>query len=184
MKKPSPFEAELSRPLSVDKISAGGVAEHIVASAIERKNLAVRFGLLDLLKLEAKLNVDPTRGKMYIVTGTMTAEVVQQCVITLEPVPAHIQDNIHILFAPPRMMEQGAGPPHLESAEEEVPEPIVNGVIDLGETIAQHLAVSLNPYPRKPGVALENVEFTIQKGKEVELNPFSKLSKPKPKPKN
>lgn len=162
---------ELSRLLSVDKISAGGIAEHIVANAQERKALAERFGLLDLPKLEAHLEVDHARGGMLAVTGKLTADVVQACVVTLEPVPAHVSDTINILFAPAHLLDKGAGSPHFDAGEEEAPEPIINGTIDLGELVAQHLAIALDPYPRKKGVSLPFSEPTPEKI----TNPFAEL---------
>ena len=175
-------EPELSRPLRVDKISAGGMAEDIVANAQERKKLTARFGLLDISKLEASLNIDPERGRMLAVTGTFNADVVQECVVTLEPVAAHIADTIDVLFAPAAMLDKGAGPPHFDSGEEDVPEPIVNGVIDLGELVAQHLAIALDPYPRKAGVSLPETAFKGESAAPQPANPFATLVDFKKKP--
>ncbi|NTU76919.1 MAG: DUF177 domain-containing protein [Alphaproteobacteria bacterium] len=182
MKRLPLSEAELSRPLPVDKISAGGMIENLVASPLERQALAQRFDLLDLPKLEAELNIDLARGRMVAVTGTLTADVVQQCVVTLEPVAAHIEDKIDILFASAKMLDVGAGMPHTDLGDEEAPEPIVNGIIDLGELVAQHLAVALDPYPRKKGAMLPNLnaETKAVNGN----NPFAKLAASKEKAKN
>jgi len=174
MKNITTQEPELSRPLQVDKISAGGMAEHIVANKAEKKALSERFGILDIKELEASLDIDHSKGGAIAVTGSMKAEVVQQCVVSLEPVPAHIEDKIDILFAPSHMLEKGANSPHSDEVENDAPEPIVNGVIDLGELVSQHLAIALNPYPRKEGVELIGVDAG-GKGEEVKNNPFSKL---------
>ncbi|MDD5586360.1 MAG: DUF177 domain-containing protein [Alphaproteobacteria bacterium] len=181
MKHPVAAEPELSRPLPVDKIPAGGMEEHIVASPAERKALAARFGLLDLSKLEADLNMDHADGKIIAVTGTLLADVVQQCVVTLEPVPAHITDKIGILFAPPAMLDAGASPPHEDSGGDEAPEPIVNGVIDLGELVAQHLAVALDPYPRKEGASLPVADLGAMPQEAGKNNPFARLAELKKK---
>jgi uncharacterized metal-binding protein YceD (DUF177 family) len=181
MKRRTLVEPELSRPLAVDKIPVGGMEEHIVASSAERKALAARFGLLDLPKLEASLNMDHAEGRMIAVTGTLTADVVQQCVVTLEPVPAHIADTIDILFAPPALLDLGAGPPHADSGMDEAPEPIVNGVINLGELVAQHLAVALDPYPRKEGAELPVADSGAKTPKEGVNSPFAKLVEMKKK---
>src|ERR1700722_14157319 len=100
---------EFSRPLQVDKISAGGVDEMLEANVEERKNLAERFGLLDLPKLQAQLTVTPTRGAMFEVKGRMEADVVQQCVVTLEPLPAHIDQDVDVLFGAPELLEVDTG---------------------------------------------------------------------------
>ncbi len=177
MKRPSIVEPELSRPLFVDKISAGGVLEHVVARPAERMALARRFDLLDLPKLEADLNVDLTsNGKMIAVTGKMSARVVQACVLTLEPVESGIEDDIDILYAPASFLDAGAGPPHAGSGDDEAPEPIVDGIIDLGELVVQHLAVAINPYPRKEGVVLGNAGAEGPSSAGSFHNPFAKLA--------
>ncbi len=174
MKKKNIIEPELSRPLHVDKIPAGGLAEHVVARPLERQALAERFGLLDISLLEADLNVDHAKGRMLAVTGKLTADVVQQCVVTLDPVPARVVDAIDILYAPAGMLDVGANPPHSDELDNDAPEPIVNGVIDLGELVAQHLAVALNPYPRKEGAVLQNGASGEEEGNGV-LTPFARL---------
>ncbi len=181
MKNNVKIEPELSRPLQVDRISAGGMAEHVVARPSEREALAKRFGLIELPRLEADLNIDHAEGRMIAVTGTITADVVQQCVVTLDPVPAHITDTIDILYAPAGMLDVGANPPHSDELDNDAPEPIVNGTIDLGELVSQHLAVALDPYPRKEGAMLENGSAgSMDEGKPV--TPFAKLKEMKKKP--
>jgi uncharacterized metal-binding protein YceD (DUF177 family) len=176
MKHNRPNQPELSRPLAVDKVPAGGMEEDIVANVAERQALAARFGLLDLSKLEAHLDIDHAEDRMIAVTGTMTADVVQQCVVTLDPVEAHIEDTIDIVFAPPALLDAGANPPHNDGGEDEAPEPIVNGIIDLGELVAQHLAVALNPYPRKPGAELPVAVADAKPEEKGGQNPFAKLA--------
>lgn len=166
-------EPELSRPLQVDKISLGGVQERIVARPAERKALAARFGLVDLSMLEAELNVDHAEGNMFAVTGYLSADVVQECVVSLEPVSARITDTIDVLFAPAVLLDVGANPPHADELDAEAPEPIVNGIIDLGELVAQHLAVALDPYPRKEGAAF--VHSDAAQGGSGNVSPFAKL---------
>jgi uncharacterized metal-binding protein YceD (DUF177 family) len=182
MKKHHPTDPELSRPLQVDKISAGGMEERIVARPSERAALAARFGLLDLPMLEAYLNVDHAEGRMIAVTGRLSADVVQQCVVTLEPIASHIDDTINILYASAQLLDVGANPPHVDELDEDPPEPIVNGVIDLGELVAQHLAVALDPYPRKEGALLVN-KTTEEPARGAVVTPFAMLNELAKKPK-
>ena len=113
--KKSNSAPELSRPLAVDKISAGGVEESLSPMTRNARRLAKRFGLLELPKLEAQLTVKPARGgSMFEVKGRMEADVVQQCVVTLEPLPAHIEQAISVLYAAPEWLEPGAGSPHVD----------------------------------------------------------------------
>jgi uncharacterized metal-binding protein YceD (DUF177 family) len=170
-------EPELSRPLRAEKIPANGIEETIVANERERNALAMRFGLLDLSSLEARLNVVPARDKAgFAVDGILTAEVVQRCVVTLEPLPASIRHAIRVHFAAGSV---ASGISERALNEEDV-EPVQDGVIDLGELVAQHLGIALDPYPRKPGLAPLEAEF----GQPLaEVSPFAKLAELKKKPK-
>lgn len=169
---------ELSRPLRVDRIPLGGIEEHIVASPTEREALAKRFGLIELPRFEAFINVDRAEGAMIAVTGSLSADVVQQCVVTLEPVAGKVKEVIDVLYTPPHLIKKDRDGPLGDLGEAEPPEPIENGTIDLGELAAQHLATSLDPYPRKAGAELGRVEVSgsSKGGADVSpLNPFAKL---------
>ncbi|HAX91373.1 MAG TPA: DUF177 domain-containing protein [Rhodospirillaceae bacterium] len=156
--KPILPEPELSRPLRVDRIPMGGMEERIVATPEEREALAKRFGLLELSRFEAYLNVDREKGSMLAVTGKVMAEAVQPCVVTLEPVPEKVEDTIDVLFAPAHLIKEDHEGGLTDLGEADPPEPIENGIIDLGELAAQHMAIALNPYPRKEGATLGVLE--------------------------
>ncbi len=174
MKNPNLSELEFSRPLSVDKIPSGGLEDKLEANETERRRLTERFGLLELSKLLAELSIQYVRAEhMVAVQGVMTAEVVQQCVVTLEPLATLIKEEIDVLFALPELIKDGAGAPEIETEGQQELEPIINGVIDLGELVAQHLGVALDPYPRKPGLAYVEAKY----GDDAEVvNPFAKLA--------
>ncbi len=170
---------ELSRPLQVDRVPLGGISEHIVASPDERAALAVRFGLREIKRLEANVEVDRAEGKMFAVTGKLFADVVQECVVTLEPLDEHVVDRIDVLFAPPHLAENDREGALADLGDAEPPEPIVNGIIDLGELVSQHLVIALNPYPRKKGASVGVYEAKGDKTPENEpkgANPFAKLA--------
>jgi uncharacterized metal-binding protein YceD (DUF177 family) len=177
----SPPVPELSRPLKVERIPLGGIEEHIVASPVEREALAKRFGLLEIPKFEAFLNVDRAEGQMVAVTGHLLAEIVQQCVVTLDPVPQKVRDTINVLFSPPHLIKKDREGPLGDLGDAEPPEPIENGTIDLGELASQHLATAMDPYPRKAGAELGRVEAASpSRTADIQpLNPFAKLKKVK-----
>lgn len=138
---------EFSRPVGVNTLPRGGRTIAIEADEAERAALAKRFDLLALDAFKARLTLAPGRGDTVVVTGALVAAVVQRCVVTLDPVPATVEDEIEAVFA----AEDGR-----DEAEVEVDplaaevEPLVDGRIDLGELAAQHLSLALDPYPRSP----------------------------------
>ncbi|MHB2166015.1 YceD family protein [Alsobacter sp. R-9] len=143
----------LSRPLVVDSIPAAGLDVSVEASPDERAALARDFGLVSIERLAARLHVD-RRGRVVRVTGDVEADVTQTCVVSLEPFPAQVREAIDLRFRETEGIEDEAAG---EGGEHEVklddPDPIVGGRIDLGEVTAEFVALGLDPYPRKPGVA-------------------------------
>lgn len=171
----APPEPELSRPLIVDRIASGGVHEHIVARPAEREALAARFGLAALPSLEAWLDAALAPNGMVRLTGRLEAEVVQTCVVTLEPLPSRLECPLGALFAPPGLMGQADPETACDPEAEDPPEAIVNGRIDLGEVVAQNLALALDPYPRKPGATFREPLAGSGGREEGFPNPFVRL---------
>ncbi len=144
-------QPEFSRPVEVAEVGAEGLRLEIVAVAAERAALARRFGLVGLDRLTAAATIAPVSRTLFRVEARFEAEAIQTCVVTLDPVPARLSVSFSALF--------GEGGPGLRALlasgeDEDEPEPIEGGAIDLGETVAQHLVLSLDPYPRKPGASL------------------------------
>jgi uncharacterized metal-binding protein YceD (DUF177 family) len=151
---PRPLAAqqpEFSRPVEIADIGSEGVSVAIEADASERQALARRFGLVSLEKLTAAATISPVSRSLFRVAGSFEAEVVQSCVVTLDPVPARLVESFSALFG-----EGGPGLAALVDTREgeDEPEPIEGEAIDLGEAVAQHLSLALDPYPRKPGATL------------------------------
>ncbi len=147
-------QLEFSRIVDVERLGEAEEVHEIEATADERAELAERFALVALESLKASLRLRRVRGGAVRVAGRFSADVVQTCVVTLEPVPCHIEETFRLLYVPEEAVAQRKEvliPPH----EEEVPEPLVGNAIDLGEAVAEQLAVALNPYPRAPGAALK-----------------------------
>ncbi|CAK0771102.1 conserved hypothetical protein [uncultured Gammaproteobacteria bacterium] len=150
---------EFSRPVSVDVAAAeGGFVLEITANAAEREALGRRLGLEGLTRLDAKLHLRPIdRGRMVRVKGRFEAEVIQICVVTLEPFAAVVTEAFSALFA----IEAPAGVNRFEilfnSAtvdDDDLPEPVENDRIDVGELVAQHLSLALDTHPRRPGASI------------------------------
>lgn len=151
---------ELSRIVIADKVTTAGGHEVVTATEAECAALAKRFDLISLSGLTARLRLRRVRGEFIKVTGEVEADVVQRCVVTLDPVPGHVKEEFSALFAPDHLIpkeEEDAESDHFQylGGDEDFPEPMPAGRIDIGELVAQNLSLSLDPYPRVAGV-----EFT------------------------
>jgi uncharacterized metal-binding protein YceD (DUF177 family) len=146
---------EFARPLVIEPWPDAGIAVELSADPGERRALARRFGLLELrsLRVAGRLERGDDRQELWF-QGWLEAEVVQACVVTLEPVPATIRQRVERRYrrAEPGA-EAGTASPHrvwlVNENEDEVEVDIVTGrTIDLGEAMAEELALALDPYPR------------------------------------
>jgi uncharacterized metal-binding protein YceD (DUF177 family) len=140
---------EFSRPVPVERLGHDERVYDIEANTDERAALAARFGILAVESLTARLRLKRVAGGTLLrLAGHFSADVVQSCVVTLEPVPAHLEEDFVLTFSTERDEEGEEVVVGLD--EEEPPELIENGIIDLGEAAAEHLALALDPFPRAP----------------------------------
>jgi uncharacterized metal-binding protein YceD (DUF177 family) len=132
----------------VVKLSEIGNHSHdIRLSADEdaRSGLMARFDLAALDSLEAEISLEPA-GADVIATGRFSASLAQYCIASNDPVPALLNEPIHIRFIPEPTV---SGELDLEADDCETM--FHDGqTIDLGEAVAQSLGLALDPYPRSP----------------------------------
>jgi uncharacterized metal-binding protein YceD (DUF177 family) len=173
-------QTEFYRPFDTGEMSDDAVEREISANDAERVALAQRFGLQALDRLSATLTMHRVRDDMFHVSGRLSAAVVQQCVVTLEPVRASLDEPVAVTFVKPKAAAKKgkAGAEAVDGLEGEGPEIMAGDLIDLGEAVAQQLAVSLDPYPRAPGASLEAVlppALAMEKEEEKRPSPFAVL---------
>lgn len=149
--------AELSRVVETDRLGPEGLKLTVEATPEERQALAGRFDLLAINSLTAEVEVSSEPdGVSFRLQGWLRADVVQSCVITLDPVPAHIEETFERVYAParPAGVARGHNETWVDPSAEEPAEPLIEGRIDVGEAIAEELGLALDPYPRRPGASL------------------------------
>ena len=153
-------ETEFSRRVQLEGLGEDEVTKEIEATADEREALAERFGLLSVESLTATLRLRRLAGRPLVrVTGGFVAEVVQSCVVTLEPVASRLGGKVvrcYTLAPAEAAVEREI---LVDLDEEEPPEPVPAGGIDLGEVVAEQLALEIDPYPRAEGAKLERAEW-------------------------
>lgn len=152
------FRAELSRPYAVERLPAAGLDFAIEASAEEREGLVRRFDLVALDRLQASGRIQVLAGRGLIeVGGRLHATLSQRCVVTLEPVPGLVEAEFRRIFG---REEQEASEVEIDPEADE-PEPLQGGTIDVGELVAEELAMALDPYPRAPGADAVLTELAV-----------------------
>lgn len=167
--------AEFSRTVDIEALADEELQRDIEATPAECEALARRFGLLALDSLGATIRVRRGPGRAVHLDADFAADVVQSCVVTLEPVASHIADSFSITFSPEAPSHPGAEI-DLSATDEDLPEPLTEGHIDVGEAVAQQLALALDPYPRAPGVVFEPAKYPGLSPNRLESGPFSVLA--------
>ena len=162
-----------SRVVRVDALPREGQTVTIEATSAEREALASFFELPAIAALTATLRLEPWGRGGARVTGAVHGELTQICVVSLEPFPATVDEAVDVRFAPHAAAD--SKPPvakeTLSLADDDEPDPIIDGKIDLGALAAEFFALGLDPYPRKPGVT-----FDQSTKSEPTDSPFSDLA--------
>jgi uncharacterized metal-binding protein YceD (DUF177 family) len=171
-------------PVTVAQIPETGLHRDLEASAREREAMAEVAGVREILSAHASFDVTPKSGGRAQVTGRVRARVGQTCVVTLDPVENDIDEEIDLIFAPPEqvrqlsdLIEEGQDGEDVEVPDP--PEPILNGIIDLGRLATDALFLAIDPYPRKPGAVFEEQVEAPDPGD----HPFAALKALQEKPK-
>ncbi|TCT11483.1 uncharacterized metal-binding protein YceD (DUF177 family) [Tepidamorphus gemmatus] len=144
----------VSIPVIRDQVPDSGLDIAFRADAAQCAAFARYLGVPSVERVEAALKIEPRARRSLAVNGHVACDLVQTCVVTLEPVAATIDEVVAIRYVPElgRPSEadgEGAAVDDVET------EPLEGGAIDVGALIAQTLSLGLDPYPRRPGVVFE-----------------------------
>ena len=143
----------------VDQIPDTGLHRDIEADSVACEAMAELAEVREISSAKASFDVTLRKGDRVHVAGRVRALVGQICVVTLDPMESTIDEAIDLEFAPPEQIPQLSDlVDEAEESDEEIPdppEPIVNGMIDLGRIATDALFLAINPYPRKPGAVFE-----------------------------
>ena len=145
----------------------------LVADEAERLKIADRLDLRSLDRLEAHATLE-RKGEIVRARGRLKAGLCQSCVVTGDPVDAHVDEAFDIYFLPEP--SAGGSDEEVELVESDCDVVFHDGsAIDLGSAIADSLALSLDPYPRSAGAEATLKEAGVLT--EAEAGPFAALAK-------
>ena len=112
---------EFSRRVVIEPWPEGGIAVELLRRAGRAAALARRFGLLGLHALTARGRLERVAGSREIrFSGWLEAALEQECVVSLEPVPAQLRQPVERRYAAgARRMQAPAGPAVLVADEDD-----------------------------------------------------------------
>ena len=158
--------------LRLDQIHDGDRLD-LVADEAERAAIAKRLGLAGLACLDAHVTL-ARNGDVVRAEGRLAAALDQNCVVTGDPVAAHVDEPFALVFMPEPQANRADE--EIELGEKDCDVVFYDGAaIDLGTAIADTLALSLDPYPRSAGADAALKEAGVMS--EAEASPFAVLAK-------
>lgn len=165
------MQPEFSRPIPTAQIGANELTREIEATREECAAIAARLGLPELVSFKASFRLTRQDGDAFLAHGHLHARAVRTCVVSLDDFtePTDLDFTIRFVAEEPSEADMLDAPFDYEDGPDEVV--YSQGALDIGEAAVEEYALSLVPYPRKPGV-----EFTDSV--EDDPNPFAALKPP------
>lgn len=154
----SPF----SFMVKVAHISLNPVTVRISADKDELDRLARQWGVREVLSFDAEAALGRWKRDGIRVKGKVTVSLIQDCVVTLEPVGQEIDEDFEAIFVPEgsRLANRaldGHGEMFIDPDGPDAPEVFTGDSIDVGAVAAEFAALSIDPYPRTPGAGFADL---------------------------
>lgn len=153
-KSPVSFLAHVAR------LPQKGMPVVIEADEEERAALAAAHGLLEVRNYRVELLVAPWKRHGVKISGKVTADIVQECVVTLDPIQNHVEEDVEGIFVPEdsklgRQDLHSGGEIMLDAEGPDSPETFTGDTIDVGAFAEEFFGLAIDPYPRKAGAIAE-----------------------------
>ena len=149
----------ISKIYNLGRLGQAGDEIAFDATEEERAGIAREAGVLEVPKFSARVifkKISPTRFELAF---HLAAEVVQACVVTLEPLVARIEkDFTRELHLTPSLRRTAEKEVVLDASEDDVPEEIESPHYELAGPLMEEFLLALDPYPRAPGVEFQAPE--------------------------
>jgi uncharacterized metal-binding protein YceD (DUF177 family) len=137
-----------------------------------RRRLAGRFGITSIPAMRAEVAL-VREGERVSASGRLTADVIQACRVSAEDFPVRISEPVMLRFVPP--VGEHALDEEIELTADECDEIVFDGTsFDLGEAIAQTLALAIDPFAEGPNADAFRAEHGL--GEDRASGPFAALA--------
>lgn len=173
------MSADWTRPIRLHELARGPLKLRLEPDAAERVRIAHDLGLESLPGLVADIAVRPWLDGAEI-TGRFTARVEQLCSLSLESFEQEISGELEVRAVPSgspnASPEEGGHELELDLDAPDPPDVLEGDAIDVAAYLLEHLALEIDPFPRKPGAEFDYAP------PDKEESPFAVLKNLKPKP--
>lgn len=172
----------LSHVYNLGRLGNAGDAITFAADPEQRLAIAEWSAVLSVESFTVAVDIKKLGPTRFGLGYRVTADIAQACVVTLEPVPAHLETRfereLNFTGQARRKLseDESVADLVLDSAEEEGPEEIESLHYDLAGPALEEYVLALEPYPRAPGVKFQ----PPADGLEAPESPFAVLKGLKP----
>jgi hypothetical protein len=196
-------ESEWSHVMRADSVPSAGKHAKLSASPEQCAAIARRVGVGDIENLHATMKLAlQNGGHILYIQGAVEADIEQACVVSGTPVKSHVKEEFEAWYADhdkaiPFNRAKHEVKAKMEGDEVQIlderddPETMIDGQVDLGEVAIQYLSLGINPYPRAPEFAANDIEESAPQSKQLAAassgsgslrpNPFAALKNWRPK---
>lgn len=171
MPPPTPY----SVPIDLGALAERGAEVTLEPDLAERAAIAEWLGVSGLESFGASISISRAGSDVYAYAASFAADVVQACVVTLQPVRSRLEGEVsrryRMMARPPR--RQSAASHEIPITAEDEPEILTSFIVDLAAPVLEELSLALDPYPRVPGAVFD----VPDEEKSVSASPFAVLER-------
>ncbi|MDZ7823719.1 MAG: DUF177 domain-containing protein [Ahrensia sp.] len=174
----------LSHSVNVLRLPPKGLTVKITPAVGQLTAISDQLRIRSVEHFEALLLVKKWHKDGVRVTGSVTARLVQNCVITLTPVSEEISVEINAVYLPstsklvkPAIAGQ-ADELIIDPDGEDTPEIFDLPELDIGAIAVEFVALELNPYPKADNAEAKaaDLQSDIKFEENIRENPFASLA--------
>ncbi len=175
------LETELTYPVNWTDVPKTGITKKISATKQECEVLAKKLGVVSFSRVDASFMITRWRGSGLKVATDIEADVVQACVVSLEKISTSLNEQAEWVFKPhsrPRKDDDKDLILTIDPLGEDPADPLIDGKVDLGVLLAEHLCLMIDPFIRSASVQFDTLYKDMQKSPMTEaadVSPFDKL---------
>jgi hypothetical protein len=149
--------------LDLGSVPDHGVERTLAPNAEEQEAIARWLGVEAIDSFSATVRVTRRGEDHYAYEACFEVALVQACVVTLEPVPAHLTGEFRRDFRvrprasgkKRRQTEETPASVELSGLDDEESDWLDQHELDLAAPVLEELTLVLDPYPRAPGASLK-----------------------------
>jgi hypothetical protein len=148
-------EFPITRPYELGRLSQAGDEVTIEPGPEELERIADWAGVDAVEAFTAKIDLRKLTPTRFAFDADLAADIVQSCVVTLEPVRTRIARRFSRDLLQTAPAQHAAREIEIAPVDEDGREEIANLRYDLAVPILEELVLAIDPYPRAPGVSFD-----------------------------